>query len=179
MLLDHGADVNAKLTAMPPYRAKLDRGNDFMFQAGATPLLRAAKAADLPAIKLLLDRGADPKVGTNRTGITPLLAAAGVGTNESDSTGRQKTQQDAIAALQLFLDRGLDLNAPDNNGRTALHGAALQGYNDVIKFLAAKGAAFDAKDNKGFTPLDVALGKAGGFRFRGCGKAYTAKRRRR
>ena len=73
------------------------------------------------------------------------LAAAGVGTNESDSTGRQKTQQDAIAALQLLLDRGLDLNAPDNNGRTALHGAALQGYNDVIKFLASKGAAFNAK----------------------------------
>lgn len=167
MLLDHGADANAKLTAMPPYRAKLDRGNDFMFQAGATPLLRAAKAADLPAIKLLLERGADPKLGTNRTGITPLLAAAGVGTNESDSTGRQKTQQDAIAALQIFLDRGLDLNAPDNSGRTALHGAALQGYNDVIKFLAAKGAAFDAKDNKGFTPLDVALGKAGGFGFAG------------
>jgi ankyrin repeat protein len=167
MLLDHGADVNAQLTAMPPYRAKLDRGNDFMFQAGATPLLRASKAADLPAIKLLLERGANPKIGTNRTGITPLLAAAGVGTNESDSTGRQKTQQEAIAALQIFLDRGLDVNAADNNGRTALHGAALQGYNDVIKFLAAKGAAFDAKDNKGFTPLDVALGKAGGFGFAG------------
>ncbi len=167
MLLDHGADVNARLTAMPPYRAKLDRGNDFMFQAGATPLLRAAKAADLPAIKLLLERGADPKLGTNRTGITPLLAAAGVGTNESDSTGRHKTQEDAIAALQIFLDRGLDVNAPDNSGRTALHGAALQGYDDVIEFLASKGAVFDAKDNKGFTPLDVALGKAGGFGFAG------------
>ena len=167
LLLDRGANVNAQLTAMPPYRAKLDRGNDFMFQAGATPLLRASKAADLPAIKLLLERGADPKLGTNKTGITPLLAAAGVGTNESDSTGRQKTQQDAIAALELFLDRGLDINAPDNNGRTALHGAALQGYNDVIKFLAAKGASFTAKDNKGYTPLDVALGKAGGFGFSG------------
>jgi len=167
MLLDHGADVNARLTAMPPYRAKLDRGNDLMFQAGATPLLRAAKAADLPAIKLLLERGADPTLGTSRTGITPLLAAAGVGTNESDSTGRHKTQQDAIAALQILLDRGLDVNAPDNNGRTALHGAALQGYDDVIEFLASKGVVFDAKDNKGFTPLDVALGKAGGFGFAG------------
>jgi len=167
LLLDHGANVNAQLTALPPYRAKLDRGNDLMFQAGATPLLRASKTADLPAIKLLLERGADATRGTDRTGITPLLAAAGVGTNESDSTGRHKTQQDAIAALQLFLDRGIDLNAPDNNGRTALHGAALQGYDDVIKFLASKGAVFSAKDNKGFTPLDVALGKAGGFGFAG------------
>jgi len=167
MLLDHGADVNARLTALPPYRAKLDRGNDLVFQAGTTPLLRAAKAADLPAIRLLLERGADATLGTNRTGITPLLAAAGVGTNESDSTGRHKTQEDAIAALQIFLDRGGDLNYRDNNGRTALHGAALQGYNEVIRFLASKGATLDAKDNKGFTPLDVALGKAGGFGFAG------------
>jgi ankyrin repeat protein len=167
LLLDHGADVNARLTALPPYRAKLDRGNDTMFQAGTTALLRAAKAADLPAIELLIEHGADARLGTNRVGITPLLAAAGVGTNESDSTGRQKTQADAIGALKIFLDHGVDVNSPDNNGRTALHGAALQGYNDVIRFLATKGASLDAKDNKGFTPLDVALGKAGGFGFAG------------
>jgi ankyrin repeat protein len=167
MLLEHGADVNARLTALPPYRAKLDRGNDMMFQAGSTALLRAAKAADLPAIDLLLEHGADPKLGTNRAGITPFLAAAGVGTNESDSTGRHKTQQDAIAALQRFIDLGIDVNTADNNGRTALHGAALQGYDDVIRFLATKGANFDARDSKGFSPLDVALGKAGGFGFAG------------
>jgi uncharacterized protein len=167
LLLEHGADVNARLTAMPPYRAKLDRGNDLMFQAGATPLLRAAKSADLPAIKLLLDHGADATLGTNKTGITPLLAAAGVGTNESDSTGRQRTQADSIEALTIFLARGVDVNSPDNNGRTALHGAALQGYNEVIKFLATKGASFEARDNKGYTPLDVALGKSGGFGFSG------------
>ena len=166
-LIEHGADVNARLTALPPYRAKLDRGNDTMFQAGTTALLRAAKAADLPAIELLIEHGADARLGTNRVGITPLLAAAGVGTNESDSTGRQKTQADAIGALKIFLDHGVDVNSPDNNGRTALHGAALQGYNDVIRFLATKGASLDAKDNKGFTPLDVALGKAGGFGFAG------------
>ncbi len=39
----------------------------------------------------------------------------------------------------------------------------MQGYDDVIRFLAAKGAALDTPDKDGFTPLDVALGKAGGF----------------
>jgi ankyrin repeat protein len=166
MLLEHGADPNPRQTALPPYRAKLDRGNDLMFIAGATPLLRAAKAADVPAVKLLLEHGADPKLGTTR-GINPLLAAAGLGTNESDSTGRHKTQQDAIAAIQLFIDRGVDVKVADNTGRTALHGAALQGYNDVIKFLVAKGAPLDVKDAKGLSPLDYALGKAGGFGFSG------------
>ncbi len=155
------------LTRMPPYRAKLDRGNDTMLGGGTTPFLRAAKAADLPGMKLLLEHGADPTLGPTRSGINPLMAAAGLGTNEADSTGRHKTEQDAITAIQLLLDRGLDVNAQANDGRTALHGAALQGYDEVIKFLTSKGADLNAKDKKGFTPLDTALGLAGGFGFSG------------
>ena len=59
------------------------------------------------------------------------------------------------------------MNAAANDGRTALHGAALQGYDDVIRFLAGRGADLTAKDHKGFTPLDTALGRAGGFGFTG------------
>jgi len=59
------------------------------------------------------------------------------------------------------------MNAAANDGRTAVHGAALQGYDDVIKFLAAHGADLTAKDHKGFTPVDTALGRAGGFGFTG------------
>jgi hypothetical protein len=43
----------------------------------------------------------------------------------------------------------------------------MQGFDDVIRFLAAKGARLDTPDKDGFTPLDVALGKAGGFGFSG------------
>jgi ankyrin repeat protein len=167
MLLEHGADPNAQLKRLPPYRAKLDRGNDMMLGAGTTPFLRAAKAADLPAMRLLLEHGADPTIAPARSGITPLMAAAGVGTAEQDTTGRYKTQAQAIEAIQLLLDRGADVNATATDGRTALHGAALQGYDDVIKFLASRGADLNAKDRKGFTPLDTALGKAGGFGFAG------------
>jgi ankyrin repeat protein len=167
LLLDRGADVNARVKRLVPYRAKLDRGNDGMLGGGTTAFLRAAKAADLPAMRLLLERGADPTLAPTRSGIDPLMAAAGLGTNESDSTGRGKTQAEAIEAIQLLLDRGLDVNARATDGQTALHGAAMQGYDEVIKFLAARGAALDAQDNDGFTPLDVALGKAGGFGFSG------------
>jgi ankyrin repeat protein len=167
MLLERGANPNAQLKRLPPYRAKLDRGNDMMLGAGTTPFLRAAKAADLPAMRLLLEHGADATLAPTRSGITPLMAAAGVGTQEQDTTGRYKTQPQAIEAIQLLLDKGADVNAAAADGRTALHGAALQGYDDVIKFLAAHGADLNTKDRKGFTPLDTALGKAGGFGFAG------------
>lgn len=167
MLLDRGADPNARLTRQPPYRAKLDRGNDTMLGAGTTPLVRAAKAGDVPAMQLLLERGADPTLGPTRNGITPLMAAAGLGTAEQDTAGRYKTQPQAIAAIELLLAHGLDINAAANDGRTALHGAALQGYDDVIRYLVAHGAKLDLQDAKGFLPLDMALGKAGGFGFSG------------
>ncbi len=166
LLIEHGAKVNAELEKLPPYRAKLDRGNDMMLTTGTTPLLRAAKAGDLPAMKLLLAHGANPKIATKQ-GINPLMAAAGLGSEEQDTTGRYKTQPEAIAAIQLLLDQGLDINATDGRGRTALHGAALQGYDDVVRFLAEHGARLDVRDARGFTPLDTALGKAGGFGFAG------------
>jgi ankyrin repeat protein len=166
MLLEHGADVNARLETLPPYRAKLDRGNDTMLSTGTTPMLRAAKAADLAGMRLLLEHGADPALAT-KNGIDPLMAAAGLGTTEQDTTGRYKTQAQAIEVIELLLEQGLDINATDRRGRTALHGAALQGYDDVVRFLASKGARLDVKDDKGFTPLDTALGLAGGFGFAG------------
>lgn len=167
LLLERGANVNAALKRLPPYRAKLDRGNDTMLGAGTTAFLRAAKAGDLPALQLLLEHGADPTLGPTRSGITPLMAAAGLGTAEQDTTGRAKTQEQAIAAIELLLARGIDINAQATDGQTAVHGAALQGYDEVIKYLASKGARLDVADKDGFTPLDVALGKAGGFGFSG------------
>jgi len=165
-LLARGANVNAQLKAQQPYRAKLDRGTDTVLTTGSTPLLRAAKAGDVAAMRLLLAKGADPTLATT-AGVNPLMAAAGVGTKEEDTTGRSKTEPDAIKAMTLLLDAGLDVNAVDNAGRTALHGAALQGYDQVVRFLAGRGATLDVKDKRGFTPLDVAKGLAGGVGFDG------------
>jgi len=61
-----------------------------------------------------------------------------------------------------MLANGGELNARDNNGRTALHGAASWGWNPAVEFLAANGVELQVKDNNGLTPLDVALGKTAG-----------------
>jgi ankyrin repeat protein len=165
-LLAHGANVNAQLKQQQPYRTKLDRGDDTMLTTGTTPLLRAAKAGDVVAMKALLEKGADAKLAT-RNGINPLMAAAGLGTKEEDTTGRAKTEAEAIEAIKLCLQAGVDVNAVNNAGQSAVHGAALQGYDKVVEFLAQSGAKLDVKDKQGRTPLDAAMGLAGGLGFDG------------
>lgn len=160
-LIAKGANVNAQLTRQQPYRAKLDRGADTMLTTGTTPLLRAAKAGDVAAMKLLLAAGADVHLAT-RAGITPLMAAAGMGTKEEDTTGRYKTQEEAIEAIQLCLDAGAPIDATNAQGQTALFAAAQFGHDKIVEFLISKGANVNAKDQRGFTPLDAALGLAGG-----------------
>jgi ankyrin repeat protein len=137
-------------------------------------LIRAAKAADHVAMKLLLEKGADPNQMT-RNGVTALMAAAGVGTSDADTTGRVKLQPDVIESIKLCLTAGADINAVDGNGRSALFGAAQQGFDKVVEFLAANGAKLDVKDRNGRTALDAASGLAGGAGFDGtAGNTSTA-----
>jgi ankyrin repeat protein len=166
LLLAHGANVNAQLKKQTPYRTKVDRGADTMLTTGATPLLRAAKAGDAEAIEALLAKGGDPKIST-KFGMTPLMAAAGLGTKEEDTTGRKKTEPEAIASIKLCLEAGADVNSVNNQGQTALHGAAQKGWDQVVQFLADHGAKLDAKDKKGRTPLDAAMGLLGNGGFDG------------
>ncbi|MGP0074954.1 MAG: ankyrin repeat domain-containing protein [Bryobacteraceae bacterium] len=165
-LLAHGANVNAQLKKQTPYRTKVDRGADTLLTTGSTPLLRAAKAGDAEAMRVLLAKGADAKLFT-KSGITPLMAAAGLGTKEEDTTGRKKTEAEAIASIKLCLDAGADVNAVNNQGDTALHGAAQKGFDQVVEFLADHGAKLDIKDKRGRTPLDAAMGLMGNGGFDG------------
>lgn len=163
LLLDAGANPNAQLKLFPPYRSLgADRGGDSLLTIGTTPLLRAAKAGDAAAIKLLLAHHALPDLGNNWN-VTPLMAAAGVGTSGVDTRGKYKTQAEACAAITLLVAGGANVNAVDVRGLTALHGAALLGFDDVVRTLAANKANLDVKDKRGITPLDMALGKGGGL----------------
>ncbi|HTR35204.1 MAG TPA: ankyrin repeat domain-containing protein [Bryobacteraceae bacterium] len=166
LVLAHTADVNVQLALFPPYRSLADRGSDNILTIGATPLLRAAKAGDTEAIRWLLAKGADPNLATD-TGVTPLMAAAGLGSRDSDTRGRFKTESEAIESCKILLAAGAKINAVDGRGQTALHGAAFWGDNQLVQFLADHGAKLDAKDARGMTPIDSAMGRAGGNGFGG------------
>ena len=165
MLLDAGGNPNIQLKLLPPYRnLGADRGVDGMLTIGASALLRAAKALDAPAIALMLKKGGNPNLPQLR-GISPILAAAGVGSVDADTRGwfmTEDVEQRAIASLDLLLQAGGDIQAKDNRGMTPLHGAAFWGWNDVVKFLVSKGANVNATENRGLTPYDSALGRTGG-----------------
>jgi ankyrin repeat protein len=165
MLLAAGANPNAQLKLSPPFRnIGNDRGLDGMLTTGATPLLRAAKALDAPAIAALLAKGADISLANSR-GMTPIMVAAGLGSVDADTRGfylSDDTQQRSIESLKLLIKAGGDINSKDARGLTPLHEAARWGWNDVVQFLVASGADLNAKDNRGNTPIDSALGKAGG-----------------
>jgi len=167
MLLDHGARVDATLRAQIPYRTKLDRGGDTVLGPGTTPLMRAARAGDATVVKLLLDHGADARATTTRGNVNALMMAADVGARDEDMTGRSKTEKDAVETIRLLVAAGADVNAQDGQGRTAAHGAAQWGLTSVVKFLAQNGARLDLKDRRGLTPLDAAMGLAGGLGFDG------------
>jgi uncharacterized protein len=165
LLLEKGANPNLQLKLLPPYRSVgADRGVDIMLSIGVTPLLRAAKALDAPAIKLLLAHGALVNLPNNR-GITPTMAAAGLGSVDADTRGTYTTpdvQQRSLASLELLVAAGGEINAADRRGQTPLHGAAFWGWNDVVQFLADHGANLNATDRQGKTPIDSAMGRAGG-----------------
>jgi len=136
----------------------LDRNTEFELTTGATPVLRAAKAADVPAIQLLLKHGALIDL-PNIEGVTPLMAASGSGRDVAQTRGRYRTERDALEATRVLIEAGANVNAARTNGETALHGAALRGWNDVVKLLAAHGAQLDAQAKTGLTPIDFAMGR--------------------
>jgi ankyrin repeat protein len=173
LLLKAGANPNAQLKLFPPFRQiGSDRGADQMLTIGTTPLIRAAKAGDTDAIKLLLAHGAKPDLA-NGLGITPLMAAAGLGSNEIDTRGKYVTQHSANDSIDLLIAAGADINAVDNGGRSALHGAAYWGWDDVVRNLVAHHADLAVKDAHGFTPVDTAMGRAEGHGRGGSGKVVN------
>jgi ankyrin repeat protein len=150
-LLDHKADPNQGLKT--PLLMRQHEFGDASLGEGATPLMRAAKAADAATMQLMLDKGADPNRAM-KNGTTALMVAASRPTRAAGGAAR------TLEALTVLLDRGADVNAATPDGTTALH-QTIGRPDEVIRFLVARGAKLDAKDKYGRTPLDVANGVPG------------------
>jgi uncharacterized protein len=180
-LLAAGVDVNPQLNFHRPGRGgNSARFVDDLLTTGATPLLRAAIMHDNEALRALLAAGAQVDL-PNVMGVTPLMAAAGVGVREPgfganrapDFTSPQ-IESEVIASLEILLAAGADVNAAitdlqsrtariarlnsltDRQGQTALHQAAGRGWAEVVEYLLEHGADASAKDAMGRTALDLA-----------------------
>jgi ankyrin repeat protein/mono/diheme cytochrome c family protein len=168
-LIDHGANPNPRLQ-----KAILKRHHDFLQERilteGATPLMRAARYGDVKLVRVLLDRGADPRL-TTKDGTNALMFAAGVNlaaVRGEDPSLLHPSEDGSIEIIKMLLDRGLDINAANDQGLTALHGAVQRGQGTgngtgekIIALLVERGARLDVKDKRGRTPLEMALAGEG------------------
>ena len=151
-LVAKSANVNARMTKEPR-----DGNRNMLNRIGSTPFVMAAKSADVPLMRVLLDSGADPTIKT-ADGTSALMVAAGVGVyGPGESPG---THEEALEAVKLAFEvHGGDVNDANRDGETALLGAVYRGGAvPVIQFLAEKGAKLDEANKKQWTPLLAAEG---------------------
>lgn len=157
-IVKRGAKVNLRLEKGT---AKVPSTSSRVASEGATPFLLAADRSDVTLMRLLLELGADPLL-PNDNNTTPLMAAAGLGTTEPLEEAGEEPE--ALEAVKMLLDLGADINAVDNDGDTAMHGAAYGAYPTVVKLLAERGAdpqIWKEKNKFGRTPLFIAEGYQG------------------
>jgi ankyrin repeat protein len=146
-LVAHGANPNVQIARDPP-----PLPGSYIYTSGltgATPLWLAAKAADRAVMRALVTGGADLEL-RNKAGSTPLMVAAGLGQTQGPGGVPESRLLDAV---KVAVELGADLNAVNDVGQTAVHGAAAAGFNTIIQFLADSGATLDVKDKRGQTPL--------------------------
>jgi uncharacterized protein len=181
LFLQAGVNPNTQLNMHRPGRGgNSGRFADEIITTGATPLLRAAASQDSAAVRLLLEFGGRVDV-PNVMGVTPLMAAAGLGMEPSprfDPTAND-VQDRSIATLEILSRAGADVNAriadvksrtarmgrgsslQERGGQSALFGAVQWGWPRVVKYLIDRGAEVAIMDDMRVSPLDAALGRAG------------------
>ena len=173
-LIAKGSVVDARLTS--PTLQRNHTPGEGQLGAGTTPLMRAARNGDYAAMKILLAAGADPTVKQPR-GTTALMMASGLGRGLGVFAKDYGTEADLRQAVELLVERNVDVNASTDDGITAIHLAAQGGLDSIVRVLAKAGAHLDVKDKRGRTPVDMAMGVGGRGRAGGPPPVYerTAK----
>ena len=182
-LLAAGANPNAQLAFKEPSRGGRDnRFRDDLLTTGATPLLRASQTFDNDALRLLLEHGALVDL-PNASGVTPFMAAAGIGTRTAAGVLGPGPPENVAAlsidTMEILRTAGADVNAritdttsltariarpstlTGRQGQTTLFFAAEAGRSEVVKYLLDRGARVDVVDDTGRTPIDAAQGNGG------------------
>jgi uncharacterized protein len=164
-LLAKGATPDLRMTKGTPTRRNT---NDYILLApliGSTPYLLAARFLEPEIMKALLAGGADP-TATMPNGATSLMLAAGMDTPNNEDRrginvidfGKPEPESRVLPAVEAALNSGVDVNAANKRGDTALHAAVTHRYEAVIRFLTEHGADVSVKNNNGQTPLTLVSG---------------------
>jgi ankyrin repeat protein len=149
-LLAHGAKVNARMTKPQPSFA-----GGYLDCTGATPFLLASSNNDLEMMRLLLDAGADPKILTE-TNASAIMAATGLNHFIGENL---ITESQALAAVKMLLDLGVDPKGETTFGENALFGPAYRGWNTLLAQMIDLGVNVNAVSKAGVTPWLAANGQ--------------------
>jgi ankyrin repeat protein len=176
LLLEAGADPNK------PFIGQMHNASMCCdIEANSTPFFRAAIAADVEGLKLMLAHGADTAwspaqaiidqtdlnpVPKGNVGRTALMMAINGGKGVGVAGGpndlryglpefREVANRDTLDAVNVLLEAGADPNVADPKKETALHIAAKALHPGIVRALVAKGAVLDAQDKDGLTALQV------------------------
>jgi uncharacterized protein len=183
-LLDAGVNPNAQLAFKEPSRGGRDnRFGDDLLTTGATPLLRAAQTHDDAVVRLLLQHGALVDL-PNASGVTPFMAAAGIGTRTAGGVLGPGPPENVVAlsleTMEILRTAGADVNArisdvtsltariartntlTERQGQTTLFFAAETGRTAVVKYLLEHGAKVDVNDDMGRTAMTIVDAGRGG-----------------
>lgn len=163
-LLARGADANARLEKPVSFTeafvtgTKVSPGAGWLDMKGATPFMVAARSVDVAMMRALGDGGADP-LRTADDGTTAVMLAAGLGKRANADIGYYTWDEPrAIASITYGLEVGIDINASNQDGETALHAAAYHAANRLVQFLVENKANLNARNFQDQTPLLIAQG---------------------
>jgi ankyrin repeat protein len=181
LFLEAGVNPNLQLNMHRPGRGgNSGRFAEEIVTTGATPLLRAASSQDAEAVQLLMEYGGRIDV-PNVMGVTPVIAAAGLGMEFGSrfDPDAPDVEDRAIATLEILLAAGADVNAritdvksrtarmgrssslPERGGQSALYGAVQWAWPRVTQYLIDHGAEVNIMDDLGVSPLAAAMGQGG------------------
>ena len=158
-LLAQGADPNAPVVRGSPGRRN---SPDYVLEhemVGATPFWLAAHFGEPGIMQALAERGADAQV-VMEGGTTSLMAATRARRRQEPGLAVNPVEDERRVrdAAKVAIDAGVDLNAVDAKGNTALHTAASRQLDTVVQLLAESGANLDVQNADGQTPLALAAG---------------------
>jgi len=162
VLLAHGADPAVAVLRGSPGRRN---SPDYVLEhdvVGATAFWLAARFAEPGIMRAVAESGGAPGI-VMEDGTTPLLAAIGARRRREPGLAANRVEDERLVreSVAVALEVGVEVNAADAEGNTALHVAARRRLDTVVQFLVDNGADVNAENAAGQRPLTLATGGDG------------------